>query len=252
MPKNRSIQTKIKTTTQDDNSWKTIGRPKKREQASEATNDGNFKKTDSKNTPPRDISMKSLQQDPRTVPIPSSPNSSTDDNIKADGNFLPAIRGSIIKHDRLTASKSSTEFSSGERSTAEQELTSDSGEQFGTSSEIATDSDIIMSEDNDEKFHANKNTNIMIEEVITCSENTNEIPPAATPFTAAFPKDFPPNYSSSRANHYVKPNSKELDAIDSSLLHENERRVSLCLDPFSREFYKATGHSKLQLPDDYL
>jgi hypothetical protein len=196
MPKNRSIQTKIKTTTQDDNSWKTIGRPKKREQASEATNDGNFKKTDSKNTPPRDISMKSLQQDPRTVPIPSSPNSSTDDNIKADGNFLPAIRGSIIKHDRLTASKSSTEFSSGEHSTAEQKLiaainainssktlisqkkeltitpllhsktkiTSDSGEQFGTSSEIATDSDIIMSEDNDKKFHANKNTNIMIEE----------------------------------------------------------------------------------------
>jgi hypothetical protein len=43
-----------------------------------------------------------------------------------------------------------------------------------------------------------------------------------------------------------------LDAIDSALLPENERRASLCLDPFSREFYTATGHSKLQLPDDYL
>jgi hypothetical protein len=193
MPKNRSIQTKLKSSTQDNNAWKTIGRPKKREQEPEATKDGNFKKADSKNTPPRDTLTKSLQHDPRTVPIPSSPNSSTDDNTKADGNFLP-IKDSIIKPDRLTASKPSSEISSDELSTVERELiaainainsskslvsqskkelptipllhtksnVTSSGEQFEISSDTATDSDVIMSEENDKKSHANKNTNIQM------------------------------------------------------------------------------------------
>ncbi len=226
---------------------------------------------------------KLLQQDPRTVPIPSSPNSSTDDNTKADGNF-PPIKDTTIKPDRLTTSKPSSKNSSDELSSVERELIAainainsskslvsqskkelttipslhtksnitSSEEQLEIFSDTTTDSDVIMSEENEEKFHANKNPNIMIEEVSDYVKNTNENSPAATPFTAVFPKVFPPNYSSSRANHYIKPNSKEMDATDSSLLQENERRVSLCLDPFSREFYKATGHSKLQLPDDYL
>jgi hypothetical protein len=43
-----------------------------------------------------------------------------------------------------------------------------------------------------------------------------------------------------------------MDAADSSVLPENERRTSLCLAPFSKEFFIATGYSKLQVPDDYL
>jgi hypothetical protein len=86
----------------------------------------------------------------------------------------------------------------------------------------------------------------------TVNKNTNGTPSTSTPFTEAFPKIFPPDYSLSCANHYIKPISKDLDAIDSSPLPENERHASLCLAPFSKEFYTATGYSKLQLPDDYL
>ncbi len=71
-------------------------------------------------------------------------------------------------------------------------------------------------------------------------------------FVTTFPENFPPDWSLSPANHYIKPTSEELDAADSSLLPENERRTSLCLHPFSKEFFIATGYSKLQLPEDYL
>jgi hypothetical protein len=42
-----------------------------------------------------------------------------------------------------------------------------------------------------------------------------------------------------------------MDAVDSSLLPENERRFALCLAPFLREFYIATGYSKLQVSEEY-
>ncbi len=70
-------------------------------------------------------------------------------------------------------------------------------------------------------------------------------------WTKSFPEVYPLDWSISLANNYIKPTS-EIDAIDSSLLSENERRLSLCLCPFSKEFFIATGYSKLQLPDDYL
>jgi hypothetical protein len=71
-------------------------------------------------------------------------------------------------------------------------------------------------------------------------------------FTKLYPLNYPPDWSISPANYYITPNTKEIDAIDSSLLSENERRIALCLAPFSKEFYIATGYSKLQLPEDYL
>jgi hypothetical protein len=43
-----------------------------------------------------------------------------------------------------------------------------------------------------------------------------------------------------------------MDAVDSSLLPENKRRLALCLAPFTKEFYIATGYSKLQVPEEYL
>jgi hypothetical protein len=70
-------------------------------------------------------------------------------------------------------------------------------------------------------------------------------------FTNLYPHDYPPDWTISPANNYIKPTSIDTDAIDSSLLPENERRIALCLYPFSKEFFIATGFSKLQLPDDY-
>jgi hypothetical protein len=71
-------------------------------------------------------------------------------------------------------------------------------------------------------------------------------------FTKLYPQNYPPDWPISPANYYTKPNTKEIVAIDSSLLSENERRIALCLAPFSKEFFIATGYSKLQLPEDYL
>jgi hypothetical protein len=70
-------------------------------------------------------------------------------------------------------------------------------------------------------------------------------------FMNLYPHDYPPDWSISPANNYLKPTSADIDVIDSSLLPENERRIALCLYPFSKEFFITTGFSKLQLPDDY-
>jgi hypothetical protein len=96
MPKSRSVQTKLKP-SQSDTSWKTIGRAKKREQTSDVPYDSNFKKTDSKNTPPRDAFTKPLQPDPRNIPIPSSPSSSVEDSSLEESRLLSAIKGTINK-----------------------------------------------------------------------------------------------------------------------------------------------------------
>jgi hypothetical protein len=71
-------------------------------------------------------------------------------------------------------------------------------------------------------------------------------------FTILYPQDYPPDWSISPANYYIKPFTKDIDAIDSALIQENERRIALCLAPFSKEFFIATGYSKVQLPEDYL
>jgi hypothetical protein len=96
MPKTRSVQTKLKS-SHNDNAWKTIGRAKKREQSSDGSNDANSKKTDSKNTPPRDALTKPSQPDPRTIPIPSSPSSSVEDSSLAESSFLSTIKGTTNK-----------------------------------------------------------------------------------------------------------------------------------------------------------
>jgi hypothetical protein len=71
-------------------------------------------------------------------------------------------------------------------------------------------------------------------------------------FVKTFPTIYPPDWSSSPANHYIRPNTEDIDAVDTSLLTENERCLSLCLAPFSKAFYIATGYSKLQIPEENL
>jgi hypothetical protein len=83
-------------------------------------------------------------------------------------------------------------------------------------------------------------------------EEMNADPVDHNEFKKAFLVTYPPDWSLSPANNYIRPTSTDIDAIDSSLIIENERRLSLCLAPFSKEFYIATGYSKLQVPDDYL
>jgi hypothetical protein len=96
MPKTRSVQTKLKS-SQNNNAWKTIGRAKKREQSSDVSNVANVKKKDSKNTPPRNALTKPPQPDPRTIPIPSSPSSSVEDSSLLESRFLSAIKDTINK-----------------------------------------------------------------------------------------------------------------------------------------------------------
>jgi hypothetical protein len=70
-------------------------------------------------------------------------------------------------------------------------------------------------------------------------------------FVSSFPENFPLNWNQSSANNYVKPNTGDMDAVDASLFSENERRLALCLKLFSREFFIATGQSKLQVSEEY-
>jgi hypothetical protein len=70
-------------------------------------------------------------------------------------------------------------------------------------------------------------------------------------FTQSFHENYPPDWQLSPANNYQIPDMTSIDAIDSSLAIENERRLSLCLAPFSKEFYTITGYSKLNIPEDY-
>jgi hypothetical protein len=79
-------------------------------------------------------------------------------------------------------------------------------------------------------------------------EAKNEV--STTFFTQSYPKNYPPDWKLSPANNYQIPDSNNLDAIDSLLAIENERRLSRCLAPFSKEFYTITGHSKLNIPED--
>jgi hypothetical protein len=70
-------------------------------------------------------------------------------------------------------------------------------------------------------------------------------------FVQTYPVIYPPDWILSPANNYKKPPSNP-DQNGSALAFENERRLSLCLSPFSKEFFIATGCSRLQVPDDYL
>jgi hypothetical protein len=70
-------------------------------------------------------------------------------------------------------------------------------------------------------------------------------------FVASFPKSFSLDWKNSLANNYIKPDTTNMDNVDASLFSENERRSALCLAPFSKEFFIATGQSKLQMSEDY-
>jgi hypothetical protein len=70
-------------------------------------------------------------------------------------------------------------------------------------------------------------------------------------FVASFPKNYSSDWKNSLANNYVKPNTTNMDNVDAALFSENERRSALCLVPFSKEFFIATGQSKLQMSEEY-
>jgi hypothetical protein len=121
-----------------------------------------------------------------------------------------------------------------------------------TSSAYATESDIIMNEINSAVEEETKPDSITT--IVDKSDKSSKVTSKdeISHFVATYPSVYPPDWTLSAANDYKKPETTDLDAIDSSLSIENERHFSLCLSPFSREFYITTGYSKLQVPDDYL
>jgi hypothetical protein len=70
-------------------------------------------------------------------------------------------------------------------------------------------------------------------------------------FIKLFSKYSSSDWSPSPATNYIQCDPKNFASVDSSLASENERRLALCLPPFSKAFYIATGYSKLQVSEEY-
>jgi hypothetical protein len=60
------------------------------------------------------------------------------------------------------------------------------------------------------------------------------------------------DWSFSPANHYIVPSSHDMNAIDSSLIPKMNEEEIYAWHHFQETSYKATGYSKLQVPDCYL
>jgi hypothetical protein len=269
MPKPRSVQTKLKP-SQSDTSWKTIGRTKKREQTSDDPYDSTFKKTDSKDTPPRDAFTKTLQPDPRNIPIPSSPSSSMEDSSLEERRLLSTIKGSLnkapksasllpltersqVKPEFPTSPNTSPIFSNNEISTAEQEIIAainaiNSSKKFASISEKDSSTTCPNIEIKTPSVEPTVPDMVMSDVHYKPAENHNN---KLSLFVASFPKNYSSDWKNSLANNYVKPNTTNMDNVDAALFSENERRSALCLVPFSKEFFIATGQSKLQMSEEY-
>ncbi len=191
------------------------------------------KKTDIKLTPTRPNEQTKVTQDPLQTPLPESPKSLNDENSDAELQLIAAITA------RPSLSQS---FAKGQ-----------SHSEINTSSEGSNEPDIVMSDiisTADEDAEPASISERTSEQPILMDEKETE--DAFGFYVNSYPENYPLDWSLSPANNYQQPLSKVLDAVDSSLLPENERRLSLCLPPFSKEFYITPGYSKLQVPDDYL
>jgi hypothetical protein len=93
----RTVQTTLKPASKDDEAWKTIGRAKRREQAS-CPDQGKteaHKKTDTKKTPPRECEkIVNFNQKMSTDPLLTT-SSSSFDSSKAECNLISIIAKNI-------------------------------------------------------------------------------------------------------------------------------------------------------------
>jgi hypothetical protein len=234
----KSFQFKLKPSFKNDEAWKTIGRPKRREQTSSSLQDrkDSNKKPDTKNTPPREADpMNTLKQntspsdddqklmakqDPLSIPLPVSPTHSTD-GLDIESNLLAAFKKAI-----------NTETST-----------------FLEEADFPPLSPPTMKLSGD---GCNNLTNEFLADTTNSSVNSTEQmditdDTTTSSFAKTYPYTYSPDWTLSPANNYQQPSPTNTDATDS-----NKRRFSLCLSPFTKAFFIATGYSKLQVPEDYL
>jgi hypothetical protein len=229
----KPFQTKLKPTNRNGNAWNVVGKRKPIAESTLETELSN-KKADQKMTPSREADTQLVTRDALTTPIPDSPVSDPE-----EANLIAAIKNSINSPPSTkVVSLDDKEFpplSSKKISNKNISLLS-----IPKVMTIAAVAKATIHEDDAESTSSTKAS--------VLSNSNFEL----TPFAATYPSVYPPDWSISPTNYYKQPSTEDMDAIDTLLMPENERRVSLCLSPFSREFFIATGYSKLQLPEDYL
>jgi hypothetical protein len=243
----KTIQT---TLTNNETAWKTIGRAKRNVTSTAPQTDlKDKKKTDIKLTPPRLTEQVISLQKPLKTPLPESPTASSDSslelNLIANINSFNASKkiGSLKRKEfpTLPSLKLNTAATKEKNKVEVQDMMKT--DITGGFPEVPKKEN--KGEDQEEMQIAEIDDTSADDDMEVASEDSYSA------FTKLYPQDYPPDWSISPANNYVKPTSSDIDAIDSSLLPENEKRIALCLYPFSKEFFIATGFSKLQLPDDY-
>jgi hypothetical protein len=227
----KTIQT---TLTNNDTAWKTIGWAKRNAISTTTQLDiKDKKKTDIKLTPLRPTEQIKSAQNPLKTPLPESPTGSSDTS---------SIELKLIgKINSFNSSSKQTELLKEKEFPALPSLKPSKADSLVA---VEDRKPILIEEKTVIKDAAITTSTIHAPEPMDV-----EIPTSS--FLKSFPPNYPPDWTLSPANNYQIPDPNNIDAVDSSLTMENERRFSLCLAPFSREFYTMTGHYKLNIPDDY-
>jgi hypothetical protein len=153
------------------------------------------KKTNIKSTPPRPIEHPTPKQDLLNTPLPDSPISFTVDNSVAELNLIAAIN-------KLNSSKTTTAL-------------------------LENGFPPLLKMKHQEEDVSTSSKDKVVENEIeqtSVSYDRMEIPTNDTIsfFMKSFPEHYPPDWSLSPANNYQQPPRENLDAVDSSLIPENE------------------------------
>jgi hypothetical protein len=213
----RTVQTKLRLSNKNEDAWRTIGRAKNKHQLEQENTDLN-KKADTKKTPPRNVEQFATSSSPDAL------DHSTDEDSLVESKLIAAI----------TTLTNSPDFKPNSTTPLSLDL-NDFPPLLPKIKLITDDSNFAQKERSNET------------QAMDIDDNTSP----ESFFVSSFPKQFPPDWSVSPANNYIKPEKDEMEKVDSSLLSENERHFALCLAPFSKEFFIATGKSKLQVSEEY-
>jgi hypothetical protein len=251
----KPIQTKLNQ-GKNDNAWKTIGRAKRHVQSTELLQElKETKKTDNKATPPRPIELPNVKQDPLQTPLPDSPKLLNEGNSDAELKLIAALNA--LNSSKKIVPLAETEFPPLSPPHTKSIAKGKNRLEKNKSSKDTIESDTIMTEVNNgvvedtKPSSINKATKQMAVSNDTQTMDTEDNNSLKSFFVSSFPENFSSAWTKSSANNYEKPNTEDMDAVDLSLLSENEHRSALCLPPFSKEFFIATGQSKLQVSEEY-
>jgi hypothetical protein len=214
---------------------------------------------------------KPQQLDARNIPIPSSPSSPSEDSSIEERKLLSAIKGTLNKAPKSVSLLPRTDLAQGkpespsslntppntEISEAEYEIIA-AINAINPSQKLVSlskkDSPTVTASSN--PYHNNESKIPSVDTTapdmpMTDVHNESDENHKPSFFVASFPKSFSSDWKNSLANNYTKPDTTNMDNVDASLFSENERRSALCLAPFSKEFFIATGQSKLQMSEEY-